>query len=256
MTTIGIFGFGAFGQLAARALAPDVTLRCHDPARPDLDTLPQTSAADILLLCVPLPRLPGLLAALAPHLRPGQTVIDCCSVKEEPARLMTTLLPPGVAVLASHPMFGPQSAAAGLAGLQIVLCPQRGEWRRIAAWLRLRHRLRVIVTSAEAHDRQAALTQGLTHLLARALDSLGPVPRIRTRSYDLMDAALSLVRADSADLFDTVTRANPHVATARDRLIRALSGDPAPRDTAPDTAGNAAPSPALAQSVHPQTRLT
>lgn len=221
--TIGIFGFGAFGQLAARCLGADFPLRLHDPARPGLGGFTAAAGADILLLCVPLPVLPGLLRDLAPHLRPGQTVVDCCSVKEEPARLMTALLPPGVAVLATHPMFGPQSAARGLAGAQVVLCPQRGPWRRIAAWLRARHRLRVVVTTAAEHDRQAALTQGLTHLLARALATLGPAPLIRTRSYDLLDAALDMVRADSADLFETVTRANPHVAAARARLIRALS---------------------------------
>lgn len=224
MTTlsIGIFGFGAFGRLVASHLAPDFPVLVHDPAVPGLHGLAAAARADILLLCVPLAALPGALSAIAPHLRPGQTVIDCCSVKEEPARLMAALLPPGVAVLGTHPMFGPHSAAGGMAGLQIVLCPQRGDWRRIAAWLRARHGLRVIVSTAAEHDRQAALTQGLTHILARAMAALGPAPAIRTRTYDLLRAALDMVRADSAETFDTVTRANPHVAAARARLVAAL----------------------------------
>lgn len=233
--SIALFGLGAFGQLLARLLAPDVPLLVHDPA-PDaparaaalgLRLVPEEEAAraDILILAVPLPAFASLLARLAPLTRPGQLVLDVASVKEEPARLMQALLPEGVELLGTHPMFGPASVGAlGQGAAQVVLCPLRGRrWRRLAAWLRARHGLRVILTTPAEHDAQAALSQGLTHLLGQAFRALGPAPRIRTRSFDLMMEALAMVAGDAPEVYEAVTRGNRHVAPLRDRLVAALS---------------------------------
>ena len=237
--SVAIVGFGAFGSLLAAALAPHARVTVHDrcpaaraeAARLGYATPACPGEAGIVVLAVPVQALSGVLAALAPRLRPGQLVVDVCSIKEEPARLMLAALPEGVEILASHPMFGPASARDGLAGRQIVLCPIRGRrWRRLAAFLRARLRLEVIVTTPEAHDREAALTQGLTHLLARALTSLaeaGPArPRIRTRSFELIAEALAMVAGDSPEVYEAVTRANRHVAPLREALLRALAADP------------------------------
>lgn len=233
-----ILGFGAFGRLAARALAPYLPVAVCDPdaaaqgraAALGLPLVPAARAGefDIVLLAVPVPALAGALALIAPHLRAGQIVADVCSVKEGPAALMRRALPEGVEILATHPMFGPQSMPGDLAGGRVVLCPLRGAgWRRIAAFLRHVLGLKVILTSPAEHDRHAALTQGLTHLLARALDEFQPHPLIRTRSFDLLCAALDLVRGDAPEVYEAVTRANPHVAShvasLGEKLVR-LSG--------------------------------
>lgn len=237
-----IVGFGAFGALAAATLSPHATVTILDPcararaaaaqAGYRVIDRPEDLVADIVMLAVPVPALEACLTGLAPHLRPGQLVVDVCSIKEEPARLMRERLPDGVDILATHPMFGPQSARLGLAGCQVVLCPIRGtRWRRLAAFLRGRLRLNVIVATPEEHDRQAALTQGLTHLLARAFAALGEPPRIRTRSFTLMAAALALVADDPPDVFAAVTRGNRHVMPLCERLtqrLAELAGAPPP----------------------------
>lgn len=229
-----IIGFGAFGSLCARALAPHMRVSVLDPDRrrtaeaqsAGLDVVRHVADVrdDTILLAVPLSAMEEVLVALAPHLRPGQLVVDVCSVKERPARLMRDLLPKDVEILASHPMFGPQSARLGLAGSQIVLCPIRGrKWRRHAALLRKVLGLRVLISTPEDHDRQAALTQGLTHLLAHAYGTLGLPPRIRTRSFELLNQALGLVADDAPEVFCAVTQGNRHVAELRERLIQALT---------------------------------
>lgn len=237
-----IIGFGAFGQLAARYLAPQARVCVLDPC-PKARALaraaghavlagPEAVPPGIVLLAVPVPALAACLTGLAPHLGADHLVIDVCSVKEEPARLMRTHLPEAVEVLATHPMFGPQSAREGLAGRQIVLCPVRGiRWRRVAAVLKRRFGLHVVVTTPEDHDRQAAMTQGLTHLLARAFAALGEPPRIRTRSFSLMAEALAMVADDAPEVFAAVTQGNRHVQP----LCRALSA------SLSDLGGNAAP---------------
>ncbi|WP_010137483.1 prephenate dehydrogenase/arogenate dehydrogenase family protein [Oceanicola sp. S124] len=242
--SLSLFGFGAFGQLLAPLLATDTRLTICDPLRGaealaagyEVVSTEIAARADILLLAVPLPVLPGLLQQLAPHLRPGQVVIDTCSVKEEPARLMRALLPDGVVLIGSHPMFGPVSAREGLRGSQVVLCPLRGGGgQRLAAYLRARHGLRVIVTTPEQHDAEAALSQGLTHLLGRAMAGMGPAPRIRTRSFELMMEALSMVAGDAPEVYDAVTAGNRHLGPLRARLAAALApegGGGAPDSTA------------------------
>ena len=228
-----ILGFGAFGQLAARALAPYLRLAVCDPGAAAQEaaaalglrvvTPAQAGGFDIVLLAVPVPLLGDCLAAVRPHLRAGQVVVDVCSVKEGPAALMCQALPPQVEILATHPMFGPQSMPGSLAGGRIVICPLRGcRWRRIAAFLRRVLGLNVILTTPEEHDRHAALTQGLTHLLARAMQDFQPHPQIRTRSFDLLCEALDMVRGDAAEVYEAVTAANPHVAALRERLARSL----------------------------------
>lgn len=232
--SITIIGFGAFGRLVATVLAPHACVSVYDRSPHALRAASELGfgvvdcskaiAADLVILAVPVQSLADALVEIAPRLRASQVVMDVCSIKEEPARLMRQILPPHVEVLASHPMFGPASAKDGLAGHQIVLCPIRGErWRSLAAFLRRRLRLDVVVTTPEDHDRQAAMTQGLTHLLARAFLTLGERPRIRTRSFDLMSEALAMVTGDAPEVFEAVTRGNRHVDPLRENLLRALS---------------------------------
>lgn len=227
-----ILGFGAFGQLCARLLAPHLRLAICDPdpqalalarARGLRVVGPEAAGAfDYVLLAVPVPALEPCLRRIAPHLRAGQMVLDVCSVKEGPAELMLTLLPASVSVLATHPMFGPQSCPEDPRGARIVLCPLRGEWRAVAGFLR-HLGFHAIRSTPEDHDRHAALTQGLTHLLARAMAGFRPHPAIRTRSFDLMMQALAMVGQDAPEVFEAVTRGNPHIGPLRAQLLRNLA---------------------------------
>lgn len=231
-----IIGFGAFGKLLANLLAPIGPIFIYDQ-RPDvrgevegtgfhLVSHPQEICSGIIILAVPLQGLRDCLLEISPHLHPGQIIMDVCSVKEEPARLMQELLPPDVEIIACHPMFGPASAVNGVEGSQVVLCPLRGKtWRKIAAILR-KHQLKVLVMTAEEHDRHAAQSQGLMHLIARAILPLGETPMVRTRSHDLLCEALAMVAHDSPEVFEAITGRNRHVLEVRAKLIRGLGGVP------------------------------
>ena len=174
--TITIFGFGAFGKLAAALLAPHAHVSVFDKscdARQAASELGFSIIrdvsgvhADVVVLAVPAQSLEQCLLDIAPHLREGQLVIDVCSIKEEPARLMRSHLPSHVEILASHPMFGPQSAIKGTAGSQIVLCPIRGtRWRRLAAFLRQRLGFGIIVTTPEEQPQGRRASPTFSHML-------------------------------------------------------------------------------------------
>ncbi|QEW19952.1 Arogenate dehydrogenase [Marinibacterium anthonyi] len=241
--SITLVGFGAFGQLLAALIAPHCPLTIHDRdplARAAARALgyavpaPGEIPGDIVVLAVPVQALSACLTAIAPLLRPGQVVVDVCSIKEEPARLMRRILPDTVEILGAHPMFGPRSAAAGIVGCQVVLCPIRGRrWRRLAAFLRHVLHLDVVLATPEDHDCQAALSQALIHILAHAVRPWDNRPRIRTRSYDLFAEAMAMVRDDAPEVVDAITRGNRHVAPLRQSLIDALGQGPMDRATAP-----------------------
>ena len=137
MKTLGLVGFGQFGQLAARTLKAhyDVTVTDVAPgAKAQADelgvafgSLADVAASEIVVVAVPVVAMRGVLTAIAPHLKPGALVVDVGSVKMLPAQLMTELLPAHVDLVATHPLFGPQSAKDGLEGLRFVVCPIRGD---------------------------------------------------------------------------------------------------------------------------------
>lgn len=228
---LGLIGFGAFGRLAAEHLRPFFELRVYDPALtadspisgPGITatSLAVAAACPVVVIATPVNRLDDTIAALAAHVRPGALVLDVGSVKMLPAAVMTNGLPAGVDIVATHPLFGPQSARDGIAGHKIALCPLRGRrGRRVAAFLRKQLRLEVILTTPEAHDRELALVQGLTHLIARVLVQMEPLPRsMTTRSFDLLVEAIGMVRHDAPGVFDAIERANPFSPAVRRRFI-------------------------------------
>lgn len=230
-SSLGLLGFGAFGQLMARHLQPHLRLVVCDPAQsPQPDPSGQglmpgdvaaVAACDIVVLAVPVDAMAQAIASLRPHLRAGTVVLDVGSVKIEPARLLLQGLPEPVEIIGTHPLFGPQSARDGLAGLKIALCPIRGRSTgRIAAFLRRTFALDVILTTPDAHDRDMALVQGLTHLVAKILVRMEPVPRrMTTRSFELLMQATEMVRHDAPGVFVAIERANPHARAVRERFF-------------------------------------
>ncbi len=237
---IGIIGFGAFGRLMARHLRHHFPLCAYDPAMPPgngagmpgvvLASLEVAARCAVVVLAMPVDRLAETVAAIGPHLLPGTLVLDICSVKAMPAEIMKQGLPEHVDIIATHPLFGPQSARSGIAGLKIAVCPIRGlQGPRVAAFLRKVLGLKVIITTPQAHDREAALVQGVTHLIAKVLVRMEPVPtQLSTRSFDLLMEAVEMVRHDSPEVFQAIEQLNPYSRQVRRHffdLAAALDGE-------------------------------
>lgn len=234
-STIGIIGFGAFGQLIARHVRPYFRLCAHDPApglQPAaeslgvvLTSLETAARCPVVVLATPVGRLREIVDAVAPHIRPGALVLDVGSVKLGPAGIMKRGLPEHAEIVATHPLFGPQSARDGIAGLKIAVCPIRGRrCFRMAAFLRHQLRLNVIMTTPEDHDREAATVQGLTHLIAKVLVQMEPLPkRMTTKSFDRLLEAVNMVRHDAPEVFAAIERANPYASGVRRRFFELAS---------------------------------
>lgn len=184
----------------------------------DVTTVAQ---CDVVVLAVPVDQIRNAIAAIRPHLRPGTIVVDVGSVKIEPVRIMTAELPAFVEIIGTHPLFGPQSGRDGIRGLRIAWCPVRSpSARRLAAFLRGVLGLKVIATTPDAHDREAAVVQGLTHLIAKVLVRMEPLPAaMTTASFELIKRATDMVRHDSPAVYQAIEQANPHAAGVRARFF-------------------------------------
>ncbi len=235
INTVGIIGFGAFGRLMAAHLHPHVQLVICDPALCPQDPVrdhahagnaADAAGCDLVILAVPFRAMAQVLAEIAPRLRPGTIVMDVVSVKVEPVELMLQGLPGDVEIIGTHPLFGPQSAANGIQDLKIAICPVRGSSaRRIGAFLRHALGLKVIFTSPAEHDRQLAVVQGLTHMIAKILVQMEPLPgQLTTTSFEKLMQSVDIVRHDSEDVFRTIERNNPFAEPMRQRFFEIADG--------------------------------
>jgi prephenate dehydrogenase len=76
------------------------------------------------------------------------------------------------------------------------------------------------MTTPEDHDQEAAVVQGLTHLIAKVLLRMGPLPtRMTTKSFDLLSEAISMVQHDAPEVFEAIEKANPYSETVRRRFF-------------------------------------
>ncbi|MFO8065575.1 MAG: prephenate dehydrogenase/arogenate dehydrogenase family protein, partial [Spirochaetia bacterium] len=175
---------------------------------------------------------------LAPHMRPGTVVVDTCSVKLYPVDVMRRHLPEEVGILATHPMFGPDSAKNGIEGLPLIYWPERSvardehgaqgggeepggvdwwpEWFASVG-------LRTIRMSPDEHDHEAAYTQGITHFIGRVLDDLSVRPSpIGTVGYQKILDVVEQTCNDPLQLFLDLQRYNPYTTEMRAKLKASL----------------------------------
>lgn len=238
---VGVYGLGRFGAFWAELLAQHfpVTAWSRNPERPvppgvrrvDLTTLFE---ADIVWLCPAISSMAEVLAEIAPLVRPGQVIADTCSVKIVPARLMVETLPAHARLLATHPMFGPDSAKLGLTGLPVVLHDLQNAAEPFAFWgdTFARWGLNVLPLTPEEHDRAAAYTQGVTHYLGRVLDDMGLKGHpIATRGYQRLLDLVQQTCNDPFQLFLDMQNFNPHTAAMRADLKASLERISARLDT-------------------------
>ena len=235
MTRIGIIGMGRFGRLTARYLASDFEVLVHSQsaAPGDIERIGARQAdwgavcgCNIVIPCVPIRALQQTLQKIAPHLSPQTLVVDVCSVKVLPTQWMRDLLPKEVFILATHPLFGPDSAAQSLAGCKIVLCPARVPkplFKKINTFL-ARTGLILIETTPEEHDRQIAVSLSLTHFIGRALSVYGARNlEVDTEGYKRLLNILGVVEHDTWQLFEDMHRYNPFAKQQRQAFMSALA---------------------------------
>jgi len=222
MKTLGLVGFGQFGRLVAATLRDRFDILAHDAVDfsaeaeqlgVDWGSLADAASRQVVVVAVPVRAMRETFQAVAPHLQSGALVVDVGSVKMLPVQWMLETLPKDVDIVATHPLFGPQSARNGLEGQRLVVCPVRGN--SAVSVIRLAQELGLDpnVVKPEEHDREMAYVQALTHLIGRSLAMLNiPDEQLKTRSYQHLLDLCDLIRDDSFELFAAIQTLNPFAA--------------------------------------------
>jgi prephenate dehydrogenase len=225
---IGVYGLGRFGQFWARLLHDqgyDVAAfnRSSRPVDGDIHIAPlkEICRRDVLFLCTAISSIDDVAQQIAPLLSPHTLVADTCSVKLHPLRALSARLHPDQPVMGTHPMFGPDSAVDGIAGLPVVISPWRCADAVVESWsLRFESAgLKVIRMTADDHDREAARTQGITHFIGRFLSTLDLSPSdIGTVGFQKIFDVMEQTCNDPWQLFLDLQRFNPYTAGIRRQM--------------------------------------
>ncbi len=230
---IGLVGFGTFGRFIHGHLSSsfdvsvfDVQPRSDEPSVA-FEPLEAVLQLPLIIIAIPVGAHEALWKEHGSHVNPAALVIDVSSVKLKPIALMEQYLPSTCQLVATHPLFGPQSGKNGIAGLPIVVWPVRVDPARfecIKDFLARDLKLRIIEKSPDEHDRQMAYVQALTFFIGRALERM-KIPRseLTTATYQHLLDITQIVGNDSLELFHTIQRENPMAPGIRREFVEHLT---------------------------------
>jgi len=231
---VGVIGLGPFGQFIGKDLALWFDVTGYDIADRQKEatdhglywgTLEEAASKEVVILAVPLSSLEGVLRQMSVSVSPETLVMDVCSVKQTPINLMRKYLP-AAELLGTHPLFGPQSAKDGWHGHKMAVCPITPPSVKSESLLKFfrNEGLRLIEMSAEEHDREMAVVQGLTHFIARALvECEVQDSELATTAFDRLRKVMEILGEDSWELFATIENGNPFAGEVRQQFIARLA---------------------------------
>ncbi|MFO7848600.1 MAG: prephenate dehydrogenase/arogenate dehydrogenase family protein [Spirochaetia bacterium] len=229
---VGVYGLGRFGSFWASMLAKRFTVMGYNRSKgrevPEGITMvseEEVLGADVLFLCISISAFEEVLERISPSITPNTLVFDTCSVKVYPVKVMKKFLPEGIEIIASHPMFGPDSAREGLEGLPMVFCPVYAAEQKVEYWRSVfeDYRLKVLQMTPEEHDRKAAYTQGITHFIGRVLGNLDlEESEMGTLGYHKLLEIVEQTCNDPIQLFMDLQNYNPFTKDMRNDVYRSF----------------------------------
>lgn len=220
MLQIGLIGYGAFGRLITQHLAEVAEFHIYDPALAG-SSVEDALSQPIIILAIPAQELEGFLTTNSVHLHKNALYIDVCSVKVRPVSTLLEYLPEKCQIIATHPMFGPATAADSLVDRKIMIHPVRvsDETYSVFKQFLTELQLRIIETTPEQHDRMMAYVQGLSHYIGRIMQEMDvPDTELSTLAYDDLLDMKRVQGNDSDALFNSILHENPYSKEVLERF--------------------------------------
>jgi len=122
-------------------------------------------SVDRVLICVPIEDFEDVVKEIHLYIQPDQVVMDICSIKEIPVKIMHKYIKTGT-ILGTHPVFGP--GAKSIKNQNFILTPTNSKEKRIAedfkVWLEGRQ-ANVFIMFPREHDELMSVVLGLPHFL-------------------------------------------------------------------------------------------
>ncbi|CAN8062244.1 unnamed protein product [Agarophyton chilense] len=239
--TIGIVGFGNFGQFLGKRFASQghrvigqsrgkyfdaaAAIGCEYVQHADelMDQEPE-----VVILCTSIMSLSTVLSHFPLKRLANTLVVDVLSVKLYPHNLLLQCLPQSSAIVCTHPMFGPESGKHTWKDLPFVYDIVRIDLKHqsvcdafIDIWKA--EGCAMVPMKCATHDEFAASTQFITHTTGRVLAQLHVESTpINTKGYESLLDVVDTTCKDSFDLYYGLYKYNPNARRELDRLELAL----------------------------------
>jgi len=226
MNKVSIIGFGRFGVMLHSLLSKGFEVDVYDKNPIDNSEVNEVSFEEVLkndtiFIAVPIRDFEDLVINISSKIQSGKTIIDVCSVKVFPKQVMIDNLPAETDIIATHPLFGPDSLKDS--GSVMTMEAVRDSSERYNFWKNYFESQNITIEeiSAEEHDMMAARSQGLTHFVGRVIDDFGTnQTRIDTEGYKALHKLVSQTCNDTWDLFEDIQNYNPYT----EKMISELNG--------------------------------
>ena len=215
MNRVSIIGFGRFGAMLHSLLSKGFEVDVSDKNSIDNSDVNEVSLEDALqnetiFIAVPIRDFENLVKDISKKISSGKTVIDVCSVKVFPRKVMLDNLSNETDIIATHPLFGPDSLKDS--GSVMTMESVRNTFGRYDFWKNYFESQNISIEeiSAEEHDMMAARSQGLTHFVGRVIDDFGTnQTRIDTEGYKALHKLVNQTCNDTWELFEDIQNFNP-----------------------------------------------
>ena len=216
MNRVSIIGFGRFGAMLHSLLSKGFEVDVFDKNSIDNSDVNEVSLEDALqnetiFIAVPIRDFENLVKEISKKISSGKTVIDVCSVKVFPKKVMLDNLSNETDIIATHPLFGPDSLKDS--GSVMTMESVRNTFGRYDFWKNYFESQNISIEeiSAEEHDMMAARSQGLTHFVGRVIDDFGTnQTRIDTEGYKALHKLVNQTCNDTWELFEDIQNYNPY----------------------------------------------
>lgn len=233
-----IIGFGRMGKLLAKIILNNTSSQVFVLSQTQrssknkrlffLSNWKNLPTAELIIPCVPISAFKSCVEQIAKHIKFPTICLDICSVKTYPVKVMGKIFPPYIKILASHPMFGPDSYKVnhGLKNLKLVLHninTQQKDYESLKVFFKSLG-LKIIEMNPSKHDLYMANSLGLSYLVGKINNKLGiKKTPIDTYNFGLLLENAQIVANDSQQLFLDMQKFNPYSRQVRNKFLKTAS---------------------------------
>jgi prephenate dehydrogenase len=174
--------------------------------------------ADNVIICVSIDAFEEVVKKIGPSVREGQTIVDICSIKEQPVNIMHKYLGKAL-VLGTHPVFGPGSPS--IKNKAYILTPTNAQEEVFAEkyrkWLE-KVGARVFIMSPKKHDKLMSVVLGFPHFLGLvACDTLleqvnySETKKVAGTTYRMLFILAEATAMENPELFSSLQFSLPEM---------------------------------------------
>ncbi|MBI2337784.1 prephenate dehydrogenase [Candidatus Daviesbacteria bacterium] len=233
-TNVAVIGFGRFGKLMVKILLKysQVKITLIESKKINIShknlivgSYNAVKNADVIIPCVPISNFETLVKQIAPLVKKNAIIMDVCSVKILPVDIMRNHLPTSTQIIASHPMFGPDSyrIKKRLNGLKLVIwniSTKKDYYLQVKKFFS-NLGLTIIEITPKDHDKYMAFSLGYSYFIGKIGQRMDiKKTPIDTYDFKLLLDHISIIRKDSEQLFFDMQTKNPYAKKMLTKLNR------------------------------------